>query len=117
MDIGGQDVWVEGNFGADAVHKVLQALSVHWPQAVVEHADGNDLGTIQSASSAPYSLPCELFVYREQDAREAWDDVGRSDHNSALMIYVFVQPTCTTLVSEGSTVELARKLLDVLCAE
>ena len=112
MQINGQDVWVYGRFTTATILHVVRAVAARWPQAVVEHADGRDLGAVQTALSADFTLPCELFFYLNEDARQAWDDLGRTDYNSEHMLYCIIQPDCATLVSEGATIPMAQALLE-----
>ena len=111
MEINGVDIWLDGPASPDDVSLVLRGAQASWPSAVVELADGTYLGSISEALKHQWVLPSELFIYFNADALDAWDNLGRTDYNSAHVIYCTVQSTCVTIVSEGASIELAQRLL------
>jgi hypothetical protein len=111
MEIGGVDIWLEGPASPDDVSLVLRGAQASWPLAVVELADGTYLGLISEALKYQWVLPSELFIYLNADALDAWDNLGRTDYNAEHVIYCIVQHTCVTIVSEGTSIELAQRLL------
>lgn len=115
MEIGGQDFWIEGHFEDSSIPSILRWIASRWPEAVVELSDGTDLG-IQSVIQNPLALPCELFIYRDTEALESWNELGATSDNAELLLSCSITSNYISLVCDGVTVEMGKELLLALAA-
>lgn len=76
MEIHGSDTVITSNISI-AENLIRLLVEDHWPQMVHELMTCPD-GTI------------DLFLYKNEDAKKAWDEEGWSEANDETMIYVIL---------------------------
>nr|NIQ16384.1 hypothetical protein [Candidatus Dadabacteria bacterium] len=82
MEIHGSDFVVRSNIPiADNLIRFL--IQDHWPKMVYEIDERPDA--------------TDMFVYRDEKAKEAWDGEGHSEENDEGMIYVIFDKTATEI--------------------
>lgn len=82
MEIHGSDIHIESKIPiADNLIRLL--IQDHWPQMVYEINERDD--TI------------DLFVYKNEEAKKAWDEEGWSKENDTTMIYVILESKGTQI--------------------
>jgi len=76
MEIHGSDITINSNIPiADSLIRVL--VQDHWPQMIYEIMTDR-MGCI------------DLFLYKDEAAKNAWDEEGWSETNDETMIYVII---------------------------
>jgi hypothetical protein len=84
MQIGGADIVVPGRATERQAEDLLTCLRAHWPEAVVEHGEEEQVR--------------ELFVYENAAAQAAWEKEGGEEWNMATLIHVLYGQDSTTIV-------------------
>ena len=96
MDIGGKDIVFEGTFNLSTAENIVEIFYILWPNAVVETETDNEDSV---------EFPIEWFIYKDQAAKDSWDEDGRSEENHDKMVYLIVSEHTVTFVLEGDEAE------------
>jgi|SRR5271155_1512662 len=107
MNIGGTDVVIEGESAAGEGHFIVGCLRAHWEDLVVQDAEADY--TVSGDDPAIGAMR-EFFVYRSPESFESWRQDGATRDNASEMIHVLLGARSTTLVADGTQVEVARAL-------
>jgi hypothetical protein len=113
--IGGVDFVVTGRVRPEDVHFVVEALAAAWPDCVVEAGDESWLRAPHRLGRLP--AEGELFVYRDEAAKKAWDLDGAGPGRDETMVNVLWSASSITLVAgsrDGITARLASDALAAL---
>lgn len=82
MEIHGSDIVINSDIPiADSLMRLL--IQDHWPQMVYE-IDGRDDAV-------------DMLVYKNEEAKKAWDEEGWSKENDTTMIYIIFDKSSTEI--------------------
>lgn len=82
MEIHGSDTLIKSSIPiADNLIRIL--IQDHWPQMVYEIDERDDA--------------IDLFVYKNEEAKKAWDEDGWSKENDTTMIYIIFELKSTQI--------------------
>lgn len=78
MEIGGYDIVIETLLSpSEAEETILHIIRDYWPDLVTERPDD---GLYEH----------EMFIYKDQAAKDSWDDDGGTDDNLTTMIMTII---------------------------
>lgn len=82
MEIHGSDIIIKSNIPiADSLIRLL--IQDHWPQMTYEIDEREDA--------------VDMLVYKDEEAKKAWDEEGWSKENDTTMIYVIFDKPSTEI--------------------
>lgn len=73
--IGGQDIVVQKEVSSDDVNFIVDSIRLKWPDLYIE-------GNIE------LDFPFNIFLYRNKEAFESWEEFGLVDENNKDMIFI-----------------------------
>lgn len=117
--IGGTDITIETNAGSAAVETAVRLLQQRWPQAVFEDArTGAKRGRCFVLSGTGDE---EVFVYRDEDIAQEWDDKGADPELANTMLHLLLKEGILTIVlddpSDPFMIEYLESLRNALLLE
>ncbi len=102
--IGGIDVRLPSAAGLRSIEVAVRALRQYWPHAVVENGDSGE--RYGSLSQIPFGDVRELFVYRDGDAADLWDERGAIPEAANTMIHLLYDDGLITAVIDERNPEM-----------
>jgi hypothetical protein len=94
--IGGIDVRLKTAAGRQALEAAVRAIRQMWPKAVFENAaTGERYGYFDQI---PFGQIDEIFVYRDDEVSEKWDEKGAIPETANTMIHVLYDEGLITVV-------------------
>lgn len=97
--IGGTDITMRTTAGATAIDLSVRVIRATWPSAVYEDAI---TGTLYNKySDLSFRSLSEVFVYRDLEAYQKWDQLGADPTNENTMIHLLVSSSTLTVVVDG----------------
>ena len=109
--IGGIDIRLPTRAGIESIEVAVRAIRQLWARAVFEDGDTGD--RYQDFVSVPFGHARELFVYRDAEAADIWDDKGAVPEVSNTMIHVLYDDGLITAVIDERTEEM-NTIIDVI---
>jgi hypothetical protein len=110
--IGGIYITVKVKAWWMAFDRLLRAAWVVWPDGVVESDTDPKVYSYVEALKKPWLVPCELFLYKDMEARQSWIDGGKTDLNTNYMLAVNIQDNEVSFVMDNEESE-ANKIIEV----
>lgn len=101
--IGGIDVRLPSRAGADSLEIAVRAIRQQWPTAVFENGDTGD--RYERLQLIPGDVT-ELFVYRNAQSADLWDEEGAVPETSNSMIHVIYDDGLITAVIDQWDAEM-----------
>jgi len=102
--IGGIDIRLPSPAGLKSLEVAVRAVRQQWPRAAFEN--GNTGERYERFSEIPFGDVEELFVYRDADAAEVWNDKGAIPEVSNTMIHLLQDEGLITAVIDEQTPEM-----------
>ena len=100
--IGGTDVPIPTRAGDWSMEVAVRAIRQHWPRAVFENGLTGD--RYDQFLEVPFGAIEEIFVYRDAEAADAWDEHGAIPELSNTMIHLLADDgTITAVIDERDT--------------
>jgi len=87
--IGGTDIIIVVRDSESAIDLALRATRRLWPTAVYENADTGE--AFAAYRPIVLSSHCEILVYRDEAARNAWDELGADESLDGTMIHLIAR--------------------------
>jgi hypothetical protein len=109
--IGGTDVTLTTRAGDLALEAAVRVIRTVWRSARYEDADGGR--QYDRFSEIPFGELDELFVYRDHQAREAWELRGAVPENRNTMVHLLTDPGQITIVVDERDAEM-NALIDAI---
>lgn len=110
--IGGSDVFFDNRLGTSALVVGVRAILVFWKQAVFEN--GDDGTKYERFADIPFGTFSELFVYRDQDISNRWEEEGAVPGLEDTMIHLVQSPgTMTVVVDDPDSPEMKAILFEI----
>lgn len=109
--IGGVDIKIEipGRAGRAALDASVRIIRSFWPSAVFENAENSDY--YDRFDEIPFSRLREIFVYKDEAARDLWETEGAVPEATNLMIHLIVDdPDLFVVMDDDTTPEMQRVL-------
>ena len=105
--IGGTDITIPTAAGLSAIDLAIRLLRMRWPNAVYEDAIN---GTVfHRYADLAFRFLRELFVYRDEAARQQWEELGADPSHANTMVHLLVSPSTLTLVVDSLDDEKMRE--------
>lgn len=104
--IGGHDISFPTHAAAQVAEGVLRTVCAVWRQGVVENAETSEI--VSLTSIATQTLPCELLIYKNIAAKQAWAANGATSENTNSMVHLIRgQDSITVVVDDPHAVEMS----------
>ena len=97
--IGGIDITIPTFAGPMAIDLATRHLRMRWPNAVFEDAVNGTL--FSKYADLPFRFLREIFVYRDEDARQKWDELGADPSHANTMVHLLVSSSTLTVVVDS----------------
>lgn len=94
--IGGIDIRLPSKAGLDSIEVAVRAIRQVWPQALIEHGDTGEL--YSNFWDVPFGEVNELFVYRDHNAADIWNEKGAILEVYNTMIHIVYDDGLITLI-------------------
>ncbi len=102
--IGGIDIRIPNRAGQESVEAAVCAIRQMWPRAVFEN--GNTAEYYGHFWQIPFGYVDELFVYRDANAADLWEENGAIPAAANLMVHVIYDEALITVVIDTLTEEM-----------
>jgi hypothetical protein len=102
--IGGIDIRLPSAAGLDSLEVAVRAVRQLWPLVAFEN--GNTGERYESFWDIPFREVEELFVYRDSDVAEVWNDKGAVPEVNNTMIHLLYEEGLITAVIDERTREM-----------
>lgn len=112
--IGGVDIEISTRAGRAALEVSVRVIRSHWPRAVFKNAENAE--RYDQFDEIPFNLLKEIFVYKDEAARDLWDAEGAVSEAINLMIHLIVDGLSLFVVMDDDTTEEMRSVLGVIRA-
>lgn len=100
--IGGFDIRIATEAGESALLAAYRAILQFWDHPVVENASTG--GRYEGAFfDIPFDYLEEIFVYRDSNSADLWDEEGAVEGVQNTMIHLIAEPRLTTVVVDDPT--------------
>lgn len=97
--IGGTDITIPTAAGLSAIDLAIRLLRMRWPNAVFEDAINGSV--FNRYADLAFRFVRELFVYRDEVARQQWEELGADPSNVNTMVHLLVSPSTLTVVVDN----------------
>lgn len=108
--VSGTDVtyWAQMN-SAEALEVSARAVAFRWRQAVIEDADTGHV--YPCVLDVPFSTVREMFIFRDLQARAAWNEKGGIPATANAMLHMLAEhDSVTVVVDDPEALEIAALL-------
>jgi hypothetical protein len=107
--IGGTDRVIPTKAGITALDVCVRVILREWPQAVFEDATSGVI--YRTYDSLPFRDIKELFVYRDRDFAQRWDEHGATPELANTMVHLLGRPDDLTVVADSFASGSVRRIL------
>jgi hypothetical protein len=112
--IGGTDVTMPTLAGPSAIDLAVRLVRMRWPRAVFEDAIN---GTVfRKYADLPFRYLREIFVYRDEDARQTWDDLGADPSHANTMVHLLISSSTLTVVVDSLDDANMKEVVDAIAS-
>lgn len=113
--LGGTDITCRAQMHpAESLEVVARAAVFAWRNAVFEDAESG--AAHDCIGDVPFSGMRELFVFRDPQARAAWDSEGGTAENSNTMLHVLADSDSVTIVVDDAAEPAIAALLAAIAS-
>lgn len=110
--IGGVDIEIPTRAGRAALDASVRAIRSIWPKAVFENAENGE--RYDRFGEIPFNRLEEIFVYRDERARDLWAAEGAVPAAANLMIHLIIDGSGLFVVMDDDTTEEMRSVLGAI---
>ena len=112
--IGGTDVTIPTFAGPSAIDLAVRLVRMRWPRAVFEDAIN---GTVfRKYADLPFRYLREIFVYRDEDARQKWDELGADPSHANTMVHLLISSSTLTVVVDSLDDANMKEVVDAIAS-
>jgi hypothetical protein len=112
--IGGIDIDLLSRAGDRSVEVAVRAVRQYWPLAVYENPETAD--RYEFFSEIPFRGLSELFIYRDSQSADEWDEHGAVPRLANTMIHVIADADRLTIVVDDKNAQMNRLIEDLAAA-
>jgi hypothetical protein len=104
MDVGGEDLILEGPVARGDTEYLIESLKGEWPNHFVEE---------EWPPMYPNFLR-EVFVYRDKNMKTSWDVYGRTPDNADALVTILVEDDCISMVVDQKSSPIGKRAQAIL---
>jgi hypothetical protein len=110
--IGGIDIQIPTLAGESSLIAAARAIRQYWPNCTFEN--GSTGVRYESYWLTPFDLLDEVFVYRDAEAADVWDEEGAIPNVYNSMIHLISEPGLVTVVVDDLDDAGMKKLVNAI---
>lgn len=109
--IGGIDVHLPTLAGTSSIEVAVRAIRQRWPRATFENGVTGD--RYDQFEQVPFGQIEELFVYRDCELADRWEEEGAVPELSNTMIHLILDDDLLTVVVDERNMEMEEMLTSI----